>query len=207
MIKKILIFSFYILFVSGCSTSERKIDSNLVIDGFNMTHFDNRGEKSYKISSPKSIFIRDDQIYKLDETEIILYKNNKVNYIINSKESSLINNNKDIKLEGDIKLYDFNNKDNTITANKAFWNIDKYELILVGDVNLNNDSINLLSSKAFFYKKDNFIKFFKPVKYRYINKSSTLNYKVKSDNAYYDLEKKTLLFESKNERVKSKINF
>ena len=207
MIKKILIFSFYILFVSGCSKSEREIDSNLVIDGFYMTHFDNRGEKSYKISSPRSIFIRDDQIYKLDETEIILYKNNKINYIINSKESSLINNNKDIKLEGNVRIYDLNSKANTINSNKAFWNIEKDEFSLIGDVILNNNSINILSSKAVLNKKENVIKFFKPVKYRYLNNSSTLSHKVKSENAYYDLNKKTLIFESKSERIKSKINF
>ena len=205
MIKSFLIFSIYLL-LSSCTTSIKKIDSNLAIEDFSMTQFEINGDKSYAISSPKSLFIKDIQIYKLDTTEILFYEENKVSYIIKSLESSLLNN-KDIELVGNVRLYDLNNKANTITANKAFWNIDNYELILVGDVNLNNDSINLLSSKAFFYKKDNFIKFFKPVKYRYINKSSTLNYKVKSDNAYYDLEKKTLLFESKNERVKSKINF
>ena len=43
--------------------------------------------------------------------------------------------------------------------------------------------------------------------YRYLNNSSTLNYKVKAENAYYDLNKKAMYFESKNERIKSKINF
>ena len=205
MIKSFLIFSIYLL-LSSCSTSIKKIDSNLAIDDFSMTQFEINGDKSYAISSPKSLFIKDIQIYKLDKTKILFYEENKVSYIINSLKSSLLNN-KDIVLEGNVKLYDQNNKANTINANKAFWNIDKYEFTLIGDVILNNNSINIESSKAVLNKKENIIKFFKPVKYRYLNNSSTLNYKVKADNAYYDLNKKTLFFESKNERVKSKINF
>ena len=206
MIKILLTLSISFLLTS-CSTSIKKIDSNPAIDGFSMTHFEINGDKSYAISSPKSIFIRDLQIYKLDKTKILLYEENRENYIINSKESSLFNNNKDIKLEGDVRLFDLNNKANKITANKALWRIDKYEFILIGDVMLSNDSINLLSSKAVFNKKENIIKFFKPVQYKYLKTSSTLNYKVKADNAYYDLNKKTLVFDSKNERIKSNINF
>ena len=206
MSKRLLIFSIYLL-LSSCSTSIKKIDSNLVIDDFSMTHFENNGDKSYAISSPKSIFIKDVQIYKLDKTKILFYEDNKENYIINSEKSSLLSKNKNIKLEGDVRLSDLKNKENTITANKAFWNIDKYEFILIGDVIVNNNSINILSSKAILNKKENIIKFFKPVKYRYLDTPSTFNYKVKADNAYYDLNKKTLLFESKNERIKSNINF
>ena len=206
MIKRLFIFSIYFL-LSSCSASIRKIDSNLAIDDFSMTQFEINGDKLYAISSPKSVFIKDNQIYKLDKTKILFFEENKENYLINSKKSSLLNNNNAIKLEGDVSLYDLNNKENTITANKAIWNIDKYEFILIGDVMLNNNSINLLSSKAVFNKKKNIIKFFKPVKYRYSKNSSSLNYKVKADNAYYDLNKKNLFFKSKNERIKSYINY
>jgi len=206
MIKCFLIFSIYLL-LSSCSTSIKKLDSNLAIDDFSMTHFGINGDKSYAIFSPKSSFIKDIQIYKLDKTKILFYEENKVSYIIKSLKSSLLNNNKDIKLEGNVRLYDLNNKANKIYANEAFWNIDKYEFTLIGDIVLNNNSIDIQSSKAVLNKKKKIIKFFKPVKYRYLNKSSTLNYNVKADNAYYDLNKKSLFFESKNERVKSKINF
>tara|TARA_B100000900_G_scaffold407574_1_gene420470 strand:- start:582 stop:1202 length:621 start_codon:yes stop_codon:yes gene_type:complete len=206
MIRRFLLLSIYLL-LSSCSTSIRKSDSNLSIDDFSMTHFENNGDKLYSISSPKSVYMKDVQIYKLDNTKILFYEDNKLNYIINSKESSLLNNNKDIKLDGNVKLLDLNNNLNKITANTAFWNIDKYEFILIGDVVLNNNSINILSSKAIFNKKENIIKFSKPVKYRYLNTSSNLNYNVKADNAYYDLNKNTFLFESKNERIKSNINF
>ena len=205
MIKELLIFSIYFL-LSSCSTSTRKIHSNLVIDDFSLTHFEINGDKSYAISSPKSVFIKDIQIYKLDKTKILFFEENKENYIIYSKKSSLSNFNNDIKLEGDVKLFDINNKANTISANKAFWNIDRKEITLTGDVILNNESINLISSKAILDSND-IVKFFYPVKYRYLNNSSNLNYKVRADNAYYDLEKKTLRFETKNERVKSKFNF
>ena len=206
MIKKLLIFSIYFL-LSSCSTSIRKIHSNLSIDNFSLTHFKINGDKLYAISSPKSVFIKDIQIYKLDKTKILFFEENKENYIINSKKSSVSNSNKDIKLEGDVKLFDINNKANTITANKAFWNIDRNEIILTGDVILNNNSINLISSKAVLENSNDIVKFFNPVKYRYLNNSSNLNYKVRADNAYYDLEKKTLRFETKNERIKSKLNF
>ena len=206
MIKKLLFFYIYLLLTS-CSTSIKKIDSNLAIDDFSMTHFEINGDKLYAISSPKSVFVKDIQIYKLDKTKILFFEENKENYIINSKKSSVSNSNKDIKLEGDVKLFDINNKANTITANKAFWNIDRNEIILTGDVILNNNSINLISSKAVLENSNDIVKFFNPVKYRYLNNSSNLNYKVRADNAYYDLEKKTLRFETKNERIKSKLNF
>ena len=206
MIKNFLIFSIYLL-LSSCSTSIKKIDSNLAIDDFSMTHFEINGDKLYAISSPKSVFIKDNQIYKLDKTKILFFEENKENYVINSKKSSLLNNNNYIKLEGDVRLYDLSNKENTITANNAFWNINKNEFTLIDDVIFNDNSINLISSKAIFNTKNNIIKFFKPVKYRYLNNSSTLNYNVKADNAYYDLNKKTLLFESKNKRIKSNITF
>ena len=207
MIKKILIFSIYILLTSACSKSTKEINHNLVIDDFSMIHFHNNGNKLYAISSPKSVFIRDEQLYKLDLTEIFFYEDNNIKYIINSKNSSVLNNNKNIKLEGEVRLLDLNNKYNKISSNNALWNIDKFEFILIGDVILNNDSINLISSKAVFNKKNNIIKFFKPVKYKYLRNSSDLNYNVSADNAYYDLKNKTLLFESKNEPIKSKINF
>ena len=108
MIKKLLIF-YISLLLSSCSTSIKKIDSNLAIDDFSMTHFEVNGDKLYAISSPKSLFIKDIQIYKLDKTKILFYEENKENYIINSKKSSLLNNNKDIKIEGDVRLYDLNN--------------------------------------------------------------------------------------------------
>ena len=146
MIKSFLIFSIYLLLTS-CSKSIKTINSNLAIDNFSLTHFKINGDKSYAISSPKSLFLKDIQIYKLNKTKILFYEENKVSYIINSLKSSLLNN-KDIELEGNVKLYDQNNKANTINANKAFWNIEKNEFTLIGDVVLNNNSINIESSKA-----------------------------------------------------------
>ena len=207
MIKRFLVFSIYFLLINGCSPNIKKVDSNFSIEDFSMTKFDNNGDKLYSIISPKSILIRDEQIYKLDKTEIVLYKQNKLNYIINSDKSSLLNNTKYIKLEGGIRLYDINNMANIITASNAYWNIIESEFLLVGNVILKNSSIYLTSSKAVLNKNDNIVKFFKPVKYKYLSNSSNLNYKLKADNAYYDLDRKKLLFDSKNERIKSKISF
>ena len=141
MIKRFLIFSIYLL-LSSCSTSIKKIDSNLVIDDFSMTQFEINGDKSYSISSPKSLFIKDIQIYKLDKTEILFYELDKVNYVVKSLKSSLLNN-KDIELEGNVRLYDIKYKANTINSNKALWNIDKDEFTLIGDVILNLSLIHI----------------------------------------------------------------
>ena len=73
MIKKLLFFCIYLLLTS-CSTSIKKIDSNLAIDNFSMTHFKVNGDKLYAISSPKSLFIKDIQIYKLDNSKILFYE-------------------------------------------------------------------------------------------------------------------------------------
>ena len=73
---------------------------------------------------------------------------------------------------------------------------------------LNNKNLDLLSSKAFLNKDSNIVKFSKPVKYNYKNKKST-NYRIRSENAYYDLSNESLIFKSESDkgRVKSKINF
>ena len=207
MISRIFIYFSSFLLTIGCTPSINKSEADLTIEYLSMTHFDSNGYKLYSISSPKSIFIKNKQIYKLGKTEIVIYKENKLDYFINSNKSSLFINNKDIELEGNVILYDTKENANTVSADNAFWNINKSEFNLVGNVNLKNNSINLLSSKALLNKKENIIKFFKPVKYKYFSNSSTFNYKLKSDNAYYDLDKKSLLFESENKRVKSKINF
>ena len=209
MNKNLLIIFIYLFLTSGCtsSTSLNKIDSNLTIDEFSMTQFENNGDKLYSISSPKCVFDKDKQIYKLNETEIFFYKKNYLNYVINSQQSSLLDNNKYIKLEGEVKLFDLNNKNNNIKANNAFWNIEKSEFLLEGNVILNNNSLNLISSKAILNQKTKVIKFFRPVKYRYLNNSSKLNYQVSADNAFYNLDDKKLLFESEKERIKSRLTF
>tara|TARA_B100000212_G_scaffold314244_1_gene267662 strand:- start:482 stop:1111 length:630 start_codon:yes stop_codon:yes gene_type:complete len=209
MNKNLLIIFIYLFLTSGCtsSTSLNKIDSNLTIDEFSMTQFENNGDKLYSISSPKCIFDKEKQIYKLNETEIFFYKKNYLNYVINSQQSSLLDNNKYIKLEGEVKLFDLNNKNNNIKANNAFWNIEKSEFLLEGNVILNNNSLNLISSKAILNQKTKVIKFFRPVKYRYLNNSSKLNYQVSADNAFYNLDDKKLLFESEKERIKSRLTF
>ena len=141
MIKSFLIFSIYLL-LSSCTTSIKKIDSNLAIDDFSMTQFEINGDKSYSISSPKSLLIKDIQKYKLDKTKILFYELDKVNYVVKSLKSSLLNN-KDIELEGNVRLYDIKYKANTINSNKALWNIDKDEFTLIGDVILNLSLIHI----------------------------------------------------------------
>jgi len=94
-----------------------------------------------------------------------------------------------------------------IKSNKLFWFIDKYEFTLEGNVSLKNNIINLSSSKALFDKKEDIIMFYKPVKYNYKNEDDRGKYNISSENAFYNIKTKDVIFKSKNDKVKSKLVF
>ena len=196
------------LIISGCSTLKTKVQEiNLTIEDFNMSQFSNDGNKQYSIYSPQSIYLQKDQHYKLENTDIKFYDNNKIKYIIKSDKSSLLNSNKTIKLIGNVELFDLENEMNFITADNLFWDINNSLFMLEGDVNLRNNFVKLISSKATLNTNENIIKFFKPVKYNYNENDSNTEFNISSDNAFYDLKNKSLIFKSITERVKSKITF
>ena len=101
---KIYKFLFIILIIiSGCKTTE--INEKLIsqsIDNLNLNIFSNKGEKLFAIQSPNSIYSKENNTFKLKETTINLYKDNKAEYIISSDKSKLSNNNKLLELEGNI---------------------------------------------------------------------------------------------------------
>ena len=70
-----------------------------------------------------------------------------------------------------------------------------------------NNSITLSSNKAILNKNNNIIEFFNPVKYKVNDNNNKSGYEVNSQNAYYNIEKKSVSFSSKKERVRSKIYF
>jgi len=196
------------LIISGCSTLKTKVQEiNLTIEDFNMSQFSNDGNKQYSIYSPQSIYLQKDQHYKLENTDIKFYDKNKIKYIIKSDKSSLLNSNKTIKLIGNVELFDLENEMNFITADNLFWDINNSLFMLEGDVNLRNNFVKLISSKATLNTNENIIKFFKPVKYNYNENDSNTEFNISSDNAFYDLKNKSLIFKSITERVKSKITF
>ena len=95
-----------------------------------------------------------------------------------------------------------------LTANSFTWNIQSSEYLLIGNVKFENSLVTLSSNKAILKKSTNIIEFFNPVKYKFkdnIKKDS--RYEINSENAYYNIDNKSVKFKSKEARVRSKIYF
>ncbi len=197
-----------ILLVVGCKTKE--IDDNIMtqsIDNMNMNIFSNEGEKLLKIESPYSMFNKENNTFSLQETTIKIYKNNETEYIINSDNSQLTNNNKLIELNGNVFVKKLIQEGDKLYANSFTWNIQDSEYLLVGNVKFENNIITLSSNKAILNKDNNIIEFFNPVKYKIKDSNNESSYEINSENAYYNILTKSVSFRSKEERVRSKIYF
>tara|TARA_Y100001978_G_scaffold201909_1_gene221421 strand:- start:2156 stop:2785 length:630 start_codon:yes stop_codon:yes gene_type:complete len=202
------IFLFLLLLISSCNTNTNKTnDINLKIKSFRMNQYSSNGEHLYSINSPESTFNQKAQIYKLDRTIIKFFQKDKITYIINADNSSLLNNKKILKLFGNVTITDNEDSKTIIKAEKFFWDINKSNFVLDGNVVLENKYIFLSSSKAFLNKEADLIEFFNPVKYKYSNIVNREIYNISSENAYYDLKNKTVIFKSNKERVKTKITY
>ena len=193
--------------ISSCNVSTKKIDDSiLVIEKFYLNHYSKNGSKLYTLETPYSLFNQTDQTYLLNNTNIKFYEKEIAKYNVNS-DSAKIYNNKLIELKGNIEINDFKNNKTIIRSNKLFWDIDKYEFILEGNVSLVNNIINLTSSKALFDKKNDTIIFYKPIKYNYKDEDGIRKYNISSENAYYNVLTKDVIFKSKNDKVKSRLVF
>ena len=203
-----LVFTLLLLFLNSCNTKINKYkNSNLTIENFNMIHFKKSGNKLYNIKSPYSFYNQLDQSYSLQKTNIKFYDDEKIKYLVSSENAKLYNANNIIKLTGKVEIIDIDNDKTTINSDSLYWNIDKSEFILEGEVILINNTINLQSSKAKLNQLTNIIEFFKPVKYNYNDKSNVTKYDISSENAYYDIKNKNVIFRSEENSVKSKIVF
>ena len=58
-----------------------------------------------------------------------------------------------------------------------------------------------------FDKKDDIILFYNPIKYNYKDEEGIRKYNISSENAYYNISTKDVIFKSKNDKVKSKLIF
>ena len=202
---KILIFIPYLIL--GCNY--KQIDENILlqrIDSLDMNIYSSQGEKIYTINSPESNYDRDSNTFNLKATTINLYDNKIIKYIINSDESTLSNNNKIVKLKGNVELITFDQDKNKLNANNFTWNIDESIYLLKGDVKFENKSIILSSNKAIL-NSNNIIEFFNPVKYIIKNEENEEKYEINSENAYYNIDTNSVSFESNNKQVRSKIYF
>ena len=195
------------LFISSCNVSTKKTNKSvLIIEDFNLNHYSKNGTKVYMLETPYSVFNQTDQSYLLNKTNIKFFDKEDVKYKVNS-DSAMLLKNKLLELKGNVEINDFNNNKTIIRSNKLFWNIDKSEFILEGDVSLVNNIINLSSSRALFDKKDDIILFYNPIKYNYKDEEGIRKYNISSENAYYNISTKDVIFKSKNDKVKSKLIF
>ena len=194
-------------FISSCDISSKKVDKSvLIIEKFNLNHYSKNGSKLYLLETPYSVFNQTDQSYLLNKTNIKLFDDEKVKFNVNSDSAKLLNN-KFLELKGNVEINDFNNDKTIIKSNNLFWNIDKSEFILEGNVTLVNNFINLSSSRAIFDKKEDIILFYNPIKYNYKDEEGIRKYNISSENAYYNIKTKDVIFKSNNDKVKSKIVF
>ena len=206
---KIYKFLFIILIIiSGCKKTEinEKLSSQS-IDNLNLNIFSNEGEKLFTIKSPYSIYSKQNNTFKLKETTINLYKNNKAEYIISSDKSKLSNNNKLLELNGNVLVKTLIQQGDKLYANSFTWNILNSQYLLVGNVKFENNSITLSSNKAILNKDNNIIEFFNPVKYKIKDSNNKKAFEINSENAYYNINTKSVSFRSKEKRVRSKIYF
>ena len=200
---------FLLLFiVYGCKN--KGIDEKYLsqsINTFNMNIFSKEGKKLLSIKTPYSYYDKKRNTFRLKETTINLFKDNKLEYIINSDISKLSNNNKLLELDGNVLVKTIIQQGDKLTANSFTWNIQNSDYLLIGNVKFENSLVTLNSNKAILNKSTNIIEFFNPVKYKFKDNMKDSGYEINSENAYYDIDNKSVNFKSKEERVRSKIYF
>ena len=175
------------------------------IESLDMNIYSNQGEKIYRIISPNSSYDIIRQTLNLKNTTINLYSNKELKYILNSDESKLSNNNKILELKGNVILKSLLENNDILHSDYFIWNIEESKYLLKGNIKFENENIILNSNKATL-SSDNIIEFYNPVKY-IIKKDNKSNYEINSENAFYNIKTKSVIFKSKNNRVRSKIYF
>ena len=202
----------YIIFLAfailGCSTN--KIEENKAIqkiDSLDMNIFSKKGELVYSMTSPNSIYNKIKLNYESDKPIINIFNGDEIKYIISSNESILSDNNKLLKLKGNVKLKTLNQDEEFIDADNFVWNLkENNNYLLEGNIKFEDQNIILYSGKAKL-GSDNIIKFFNPVKYIVKGENNDNKFETTSENAYYNLDTKSLSFKATDKRVKSVIYF
>ena len=191
----------------GCDPNV--IDKNKVIqkiDSLDMTIFSKSGDKIYSITSPNSSYDNIELKFELKKPIINILNGKETKYIISSEESTLSDNNKLLKLKGNVKLKTLKKNEDILNADNFIWNIENTNYLLEGNIKFENNNIILNSGKAIL-DSDNIIEFFKPVKYIIKDENNENKYEINSENAFYNLNTESVSFEAKGKRVKSIIYF
>ena len=171
-----------------------------------MNIYSNKGDKIYSISSPNSSYNISELKFELEKPTINIFKGEKTKYIISSEESTLSDNNKILKLKGNVILKTLKQDEDILFADNFIWNIEETDYLLEGNIRFENQNIILNSSKAKL-GSNSIIEFFNPVKYIIKDKNNKYKYEINSENAYYNLNTKSVSFRAKDKRVKSIIYF
>ena len=195
------------LFMLGCTPNviyENKVKQN--INSLDMTIFSKSGDKIYSITSPNSSYDNIELKFEIKKPIINILNGEVTKYIISSEESSLSDNNKLLKLKGNVKLKTLKKDGDILYADNFIWNIEKTNYLLEGNIRFENQNIILNSGKAIL-GSDNIIEFFNPVKYIIKDENNENKYEINSENAYYNLNTESVSFKAKEKRVKSIIYF
>ena len=195
------------LFMLGCSPNVLKENKVIQkIDSLDMTIFSKRGNKLYSINSPNSSYDSIELKFELKKPIINIFNGEETKYIISSEESTLSDNNKLLKLKGNVKLKTLKKDEDILYADNFIWNIENTNYLLEGNIRFENQNIILNSGKAIL-GSDNIIEFFNPVKYIIKDENNENKYEINSENAYYDLTNESVSFKAKDKRVRSIIYF
>ena len=200
----IILIPFFFL---GCAPNV--IEENKVIqkiDSLDMNIYSNKGDKIYSISSPNSSYNLSELKFELEKPTINIFKGEKTKYIISSEKSTLSDNNKILKLRGNVILKTLKQDEDILFADNFIWNIEETDYLLEGNIRFENQNIILNSSKAKL-DSDSINEFFNPVKYIIKDKNNKNKYEINSENAYYNLKTESVSFKAKDKRVKSIIYF
>ena len=191
----------------GCAPNV--VDENKVIqkiDSLDMTIFSKSGDKIYSITSPNSSYDNIELKFELKKPIINILNGKETKYIISSEESTLSDNNKLLKMKGNVKLKTLKKNEDILYADNFIWNIENTNYLLEGNIRFENQNIILNSGKAIL-GSDNIIEFFNPVNYIVKGENNENKYSINSENAYYDLNNESVSFKSKDKRVQSIIYF
>tara|TARA_B100001989_G_scaffold104417_1_gene73015 strand:+ start:18 stop:641 length:624 start_codon:yes stop_codon:yes gene_type:complete len=204
-IYRLIIFLPFLLL--GCAPNvieENKLVQK--IESLDMNIFSKKGDKIYSISSTDLTYNNSKLKFELENPTVKIFKGEEIKYIIISEESTISDNNRLVKMRGNVKIKTINQDEDFLYADNFIWNIEETKYLLEGNIRFENQNIILNSSKAIM-GSDNIIEFFSPVKYIIKDENNKNRYETNSENAYYDLDTETVSFNAKDKRVKSIIYF
>ena len=193
--------------ILGCSPNvieENKLVQK--IESLDMDIFSKKGDKIYSITSPNSSYDNIELKFELKKPIINILNGEETKYIISSEESTLSDNNKLLKLKGNVILKTLKKDGDILYADNFIWNIENTNYLLEGNIRFENQNIILNSGKAIL-DSDSIIEFFNPVKYIIKDENNENKYEINSENAYYNLITESVSFKAKDKRVKSIIYF